>query len=253
MITKDKALDFLKSVCTIGSGRIAKALSEMLGVKTELSFPQVEFINPNELTNRIYLEESFFVIETSLEGDIIGRMVFLLNLQDARILGGKLLNKNPQELDIKNLIFQSSLQETVNIFSGTFVSVLSEMTRLNIFYTVPFLGLSSKDKYLSFILKQFADSELLFFMSVMLKIDDIRFRGCLLFLLDYNSIKKLFEALGQSQIYHWIENTKIKLGNKNDLVGSPKIEYLSSNIEYIDENAHSFLDIFRRAKNPSKD
>ncbi|MFH1397795.1 MAG: chemotaxis protein CheC [Candidatus Omnitrophota bacterium] len=253
MITKDKALDFLKAVCTIGSGRIAKALSEMLGVKTELSFPQVEFISPNDLTNKIFLEESFFVIETSLEGDITGRMAFLLNLQDARILGSKLLNKNPQELDIKNLVFQSSLQETVNIFSGTFTSVLSEMTRLNIFYTVPFLGLGSKDRYLGFIFKQFGGSEMLFFMSIMLKVEDIRFRGGLLFLLDYNSIKKLLEALGQSQISQWIENTKSKFGDKSGLVGPPKIEYIAPSVEYIDENKHSFLNIFRRAKNPSVD
>lgn len=229
MITQDKALDLLKAVCTIGSARIAKALSEMLGVKAELSFPQVEFIKPKELVKKITLGTSLFIIETSLEGDIMGRMGFLLDTQDARILGGHLLNKKPEELDLKDQIFQSSLQETVNIFSGTFVSVFSEMTRLDIIYNVPFLTLGSKDGYLGSIFQQFSSSEMLFFMNIMLKVEDIRFKGGLLFLLDYNSTKKLFEALGQSEVFLWIESAKLKLGAKDGLLGSPKVEYISDN------------------------
>ncbi|MFH1248318.1 MAG: hypothetical protein V1490_04135 [Candidatus Omnitrophota bacterium] len=226
MITKDKALDLLKSVCTVGSGRIAKSLSDMLGVKAELSFPEVEFISLKGLLQKLNVGETFFIIETSLEGDVMGKLSFLLDLQDARILGSNLLKMSPAELDPQDPFFQSSLQETVNIFAGTFTGMLSEMSHLNIFYNVPFLTLGSKDSYLGSISRQFSDSDILFSMNMELKVKDIRFRGGLLFILDYNSTGKLFEALGQSEIFLWIENTKIKLGSKGRKVESIDVEYL---------------------------
>jgi len=232
MISKEKALDLLREVNTIGAGRVATALSEMLRAKVELSFPEAEFITFKNLILKLDLGKIFFIIETNLEGDILGRLSFLLHMQDAQILGSNLLKKSPEEIDPQDLLFQSSLRETVNIFGGSYTEVLSEMTHLNIFYNVPFLNLGSKETYLGSIPEQFNIPELMFYISTMITVENIHFKGALLFLLDYNSIRRLFEALDESELVLWIELMKMKIqkiGKDKGASGeiSDNIKYLS--------------------------
>jgi chemotaxis protein CheC len=231
MISKEKALDLLREINTIGAGRVATALSEMLGAKVELAFPEAEFITFKKLLLKLDLGKNFFIIESNLEGDISGRLSFLLHMQDAQILGSSFLKKNPEEIDPKDPLFQSSLRETVNIFSGSYTEVLSEMTHLNISYNVPYLNLGSKEIYLGSIPEQFNIPELMFYINTMIKVENIHFKGTLLFLLDYDSIKKLFEALDQSELVLWLELMKAHaqkvakdMGGKEEL---PDIKYLS--------------------------
>lgn len=230
MIGKEKALDLLRELNTIGAGRVATALSEMLRTKVELAFPEAGFITFKNLILKLDLGKNFFIIETNLEGDIIGRLSFLLHLRDAQILGSSLLKKNPEEIDPQDPLFQSSLRETVNIFGGSYTEVLAEMTHLNICYNVPFLNLGSKEIYLGSIPEQFNIPEFMFYINTMIKVENIRFKGVLLFLLDYDSIRKLFEALDQSELVLWIELLKIdrqKIDRDKGSQGElPNIDYL---------------------------
>jgi chemotaxis protein CheC len=228
MIDKDKALDLLRELNTIGTGRVATALSEILEARVELTFPEAEFISFKNLVQKLNLGKTFFIIETNLEGDIMGRMTFLLHIQDAKVLGSGLLKKKPDDIDTGDQLFQSSLRETVNIFAGSYTEVITEMTHLNIYYNVPFLNLGSTEIYLASIPEQFYLPELMFFISTIIKVENISFRGALLFLLDYNSIKRLFETLGESELVMWIEMMKLKINKDKDTPGDmPNIKYLS--------------------------
>jgi chemotaxis protein CheY-P-specific phosphatase CheC len=230
MIDQQKALDLLRELNTIGAGRVATALSEMLGAMVELDFPEAEFISLKSLIQKLDRGEKLFIVETNLEGDLIGRLSFLLEMQYAQILGSSLLKKNPGEIDPRDPLFQSSLRETVNIFGGSYTEVLAEMTHLNIFYNVPFLNLDSVESYLRSIPNQFFSAELIFYINTMVKVENMRFKGALLFLLDYDSIRRLFEAMGQSELVLWMELMKLRAERKrkDGQAEPPDIKHLSS-------------------------
>ena len=93
-------LDVLREIGTIGAGRAATALADLLNTKVEITLPETKLI-PLESLDKILgdPEKSFFVLDTGLEGDVGGRIFFLLLPSEARILGATLLGKEQEDID----------------------------------------------------------------------------------------------------------------------------------------------------------
>lgn len=191
-------LDLLKEIGTIGAGRAATALAEMLNCRVDITLPETKIV-PLESLDKILgnPEDLYFVLDTGVEGNIKGRMFFLLSPQEAKILAGNVLNKNAQEIDIGDPLFQSVLKEVVNILSGGYINAFAEMANTRITYTIPSLAMDMVAAILDFIFIQIAENaEEAIFIKTNLKIKDILFEGLFLFFPDLDSLKKLFEILG---------------------------------------------------------
>ena len=191
-------LDVLREIGTIGSGRAATALADLLGERVEIALPETRLI-PLESLDKILgdPENAYFVLDTGLEGDIGGRIFFLLSPEEAKILGGSLIGKPPEETDLEDPLFQSALKESANILVGAYMNALSDITGLSILYTVPSLALDMVAALLDFIFIQIAqNSEEALFIKTDLKIKDIAFEGLFLFFPDAESLKKIFNTLG---------------------------------------------------------
>lgn len=191
-------LDLLREIGTIGMGRAATALADLLICKVEISLPEIKIV-PLESLDRIIgsPEEVYFVLDIGLEGDVGGRLFFLLPPREAKILGASLLEQNPETIDIEDLLFQSSLKEIVNILAGASINVLSDMTGLTIMYGVPSLAVDMLSALLDFFfihIAQYTDEAI--FIKAQLKVKNINFEGSFLYFLDLESMKKLFETLG---------------------------------------------------------
>lgn len=191
-------LDVLREIATIGAGRAATALAELLSTKVDITLPETRLI-PLENLDKILgdPERTFFVLDTGLEGEIGGRIFFLLPPQEATILGASLLGKDTKEISFDDPMFQSSLKEMVNILVGSYMNALSDMIGLTIMYSVPSLALDMVTALLDFIFIQIAQhSEEALFVKTDLKVANINFEGLFLFFPDYQSLKKIFEILG---------------------------------------------------------
>jgi len=191
-------LDVLREIGTIGAGRAATALADLLNTKVEITLPETKLI-PLENLDKILgePEKSFFVLDTGLEGDVGGRIFFLLPPSEARILGATLLGKEPEDIDFEDALFQSSLKEAANILVGAYMNALSDITGLSILYGVPSLALDMVTALLDFIFIQIAQhSEKALFIKTDLKVKDIAFQGLFLFFPDVFSLKKIFTTLG---------------------------------------------------------
>ena len=191
-------LDALREVGTIGAGRAATALSDLLHTNVAISLPEIKFI-PLENIDKILgdPESIFFVLDTGLKGDLGGRIFFLLSPQEARILGGTLIGKEQQDIDLEDALFKSSLKEAVNILVGAYMNALSDITGLNILYTPPSLALDMIAALLDFIFIEIARySEEALFINTKLKVKNADFEGLFLFFPDDSSLKKIFNALG---------------------------------------------------------
>ena len=191
-------MDLLREIGTIGMGRAATALSELLNCKVEITLPQTKII-PLESLGSILgePEEIYFVLDIGLEGDIGGRLFFLVSPKEAKILGSALLGQKPEDMDSEDPLFQSALKEMVNIIAGAYMNVLSDMTTLTIMYTIPSLAMDMVSALLDFFfihISQFTDDAV--FIDANLKVEDIQFKGTFLYFLEPESMLRIFEMLG---------------------------------------------------------
>lgn len=145
--------DVLKELGNIGAGNAATALAKLINAKVDMKVPKVELLGFSEIANVMGSEETVMVgILLMLEGDVNGMMMFLLEVESARNLVGKLMGMDtgskdePHEFDTIQL---SALNEIGNIITGAYLSALSDLTKLKIISSVPSLQIDMAAAILS--------------------------------------------------------------------------------------------------------
>lgn len=189
--------DLLKEIGTIGAACAATALSDMIGERVDIAVPQVNLVPLENLHSLMGGSESlFFVLDMEIRGDIAGRIFLLFSPNDARYLGSNLLGRPKDQIDFNDDLFQSSLKESANILSGSYVSALAEMTSLTILTSVPSLAMDMIGAILDFIFIQIAQySEEALFIRTDLSVKGMNLEGLFLFFPSTESLRKIFEIL----------------------------------------------------------
>lgn len=146
--------DVLKEIGNIGAGNATTALSRMINAKIDMSVPKVKLLGFSELAEVIGTEGAVMAgILLMLEGDIDGMMMFLLEIDSARALVNSLLGKNSSEHEKDDINFDemefSALREIGNIITGSYLSALSDLTKLTIVSSVPSLQIDLAEAILS--------------------------------------------------------------------------------------------------------
>ena len=138
-------LDALKEIGNIGAGNATTALSNLLSRSIEMSVPEVNILpfdevpyvvgGPEELVVGIYLQ---------VEGEAPGSLMLLLEKEDAiKLVSILMTGEIPDDVSDKNIedMEQSALMETGNILASSYISALSDFTRLGMAPTVPALAI----------------------------------------------------------------------------------------------------------------
>ncbi len=146
--------DVLKEIGNIGAGNATTALSRMINAKIDMSVPKVKLLGFSELAEVIGTEETVMAgILLMLEGDIDGMMMFLLEISSARALVNSLLGKKDTEDKKDDVNFDemefSAMREIGNIITGSYLSALSDLTKLTIVSSVPSLQIDLAEAILS--------------------------------------------------------------------------------------------------------
>ena len=150
----DMQYDVLKELGNIGAGNATTALSKMINVKIDMRVPKVNLCGFSELAQAMGREEEIMAgILLLLEGDIDGMMMFLLDINSARALVDSLMAREADEskkdsIDFDEMEF-SALREIGNIITGSYLSALSDLTRLTIVSSVPNLHIDMAEAILS--------------------------------------------------------------------------------------------------------
>lgn len=140
----DMHIDMLKEVGNIGAGHAATALSRLLNRKIDMNVPKVSVVSFDEMMEMAGGSESVIAsVFLRIEGDAPGSMFFVLPLQQAEKFIHLMINDDSfsfsnQEVDELAL---SALQELGNILSGSYLSSLSDFTKLNLYPSVPALSI----------------------------------------------------------------------------------------------------------------
>ena len=140
--------DILKEIGNIGAGNATTALSQMLNLKIDMNVPRVDLLEFKNLSEIVGGEENIVVgILLTLEGDIDGMMMFMLEKSSAHRLVNRLLNyAMDAELDEMSL---SALNEIGNIITGAYLSSLSKLTGIMITSSIPYMAIDMAGAILS--------------------------------------------------------------------------------------------------------
>lgn len=142
--------DVLKEIGNIGAGNATTALSTLLGSKIDMKVPNVELLDFTSLADIVGGAETTVVgILLTLEGDIEGMMMFMLEADSAHHLLNRLMDKH-NDIDYAfDEMDYSALNEIGNIIAGAYLSSMSTLTNLYITPSVPYLAIDMAGAILS--------------------------------------------------------------------------------------------------------
>lgn len=147
----DMEFDILTEIGNIGAGNATTALAKLIDGRVDMHVSKVEMLAFKDLAEILGgAEELVAGILLSLEGDIEGSMLFVLENKAAHHLVHKLMGSDGSTLeDSFTEMEQSALVEIGNIISGAYLTAISQLTNLNIIQTVPSLAIDMAGAILS--------------------------------------------------------------------------------------------------------
>ncbi len=192
-------IDMLKEIGNIGAGNAATALANMISKKIDMKVPDVKVLEFKDVAEILGGEENLIIgIYFELTEDIVGNMMFALDMESARNLSNILYardkeDKNLDEMDI------SALGEVGNILASSYANSLSALTGLKIFISVPSISIDMAGAILSVPAIQFGHigDHALMIETVFVE-DENLVAGNFFLLPDPESFDKILSALGVS-------------------------------------------------------
>lgn len=190
--------DVLTEIGNIGAGNAVTALSQMINTKVDMYVPQVKMLSFQELAEILGGEETLVAgIMLSLEDDVEGSMLFMLEADNAHKLVSQLMGSPMGEEDTFTEIEQSALMELGNIITGAYLSAISKMTNLVISPSVPYLAVDMAGAILSVPAIEFGklgDQALL--IESKFRDDDVDISGYFIMIPTLESYDSILKALG---------------------------------------------------------
>lgn len=143
--------DVLRELGNIGAGNATTALSQMINSKIDMKVPKVDLLEFKELSEIVGGAENLVVgILFTLEGQVDGMMMFMMNMDAARhlvnLLIGDAYGKPSGEFSDMEM---SALNEIGNIIAGAYLSSLSSLTNILITSSVPYMAIDMAGAILS--------------------------------------------------------------------------------------------------------
>lgn len=133
------------------AGNATTALSQLINARIDMRVPKVDLLGFSELAEIVGGAETLVAgILLSLEGDVDGMMLFVLESSAAHLLVDQLMGcvSGENKGDFSEME-QSALMEIGNIIAGAYLSSISELTNMKITSSVPYLAVDMAGAILS--------------------------------------------------------------------------------------------------------
>lgn len=200
----DIHLDILKEVGNIGAGHAATALSTIMNKKIDMRVPSVRVVTFDEVMELAGGADNVVAsVFLRIEGEAPGSMFFILPLPQAEKYIRQLTKNETFSFkdEQDNELALSALQELGNILSGSYLSSLSDFTKLSMYPSVPALSIDMVGAIISFGLLELSQvSDYAIVIDTALDEEDAKLpesvRGHFFLLPDPNSFHIIFSALG---------------------------------------------------------
>lgn len=137
--------DVLREIGNIGAGNATTAMAKMIDKPLLMEIPSVNIATINDIVDAIGGPEEYIVsVFFRIEGEAPGTVYFVLTVEEAELLVKDILMNNESSLIANNepdALAISVLQETANILIGSYVSALSDLIKIKMTTTIPYLSI----------------------------------------------------------------------------------------------------------------
>jgi chemotaxis protein CheC len=196
-------LDVLREIGNIGAGNAATALSKLLSKQVDMNVPRVKVLPFHEIAEFVGGEEALIVtVFLRIEGDVPGNMFFILQYDSAKELVNQIIGTAVNDTDYESFseIELSALQEVGNILAGSYLTALSDLTKLSLQPSVPALAIDMAGAILGYGLIELGrSSDFALVIDTQIEpgqISDRQLQGHFFLLPDPDSFDVLFASLG---------------------------------------------------------
>lgn len=195
--------DALKEVGNIGAGNATASLAQLIDKQVMMEVPSVQIVAINDLMEIIGGPEKIIAaILFGIKGEVTGTVYFVLTIEEAEYLIRQMTMDASMTLDVNEEADElaiSTLQETANILTGSYLSALADLTKLNMTTTVPYLSIDMAAATLVtglVELSEITDYAIIIDAKITGNHSNESAKGHFLLIPDEDSIPILFKSLG---------------------------------------------------------
>lgn len=190
-------MDVLKEVGNIGAGHAATALSQLLDKPIDMKVPTVRIIPFEEIAECLGGDEQIVVaVFLRAEGEAPGNLFLFYTIESAKQLLSQIAGLDGEGEGFAEMEL-SALQEIGNILAGSYLTSLSELTRMTLTPSVPSLAIDMAGAILAYGVMEYGasgDHALLIDTAFLNGADELA--GRFFFIPDPTSFEAIFGALG---------------------------------------------------------
>lgn len=194
----DTEKDVLREVGNIGGGNAATALASLVSGRINMSVPNLQIVDVDRVTEILGGPEQEIVgILVTMQGEVNGMLMFLLDKHFTRLLINLLLDKQIESFEYINEMDLSALKEIGNILAGSYINAIASMTGLNVSLTPPEISIDMAGAILSYPAALFGTigDKILYIQEDFVR-EEENIRGHFLIMPDPDSLSKIFQRLG---------------------------------------------------------
>lgn len=194
-------LDAVREVATIGAGHAATALSQLTQRRIMISVPEIEVRRLEQVPEMLDdPEDVVAAVLMRMLGDLTGRTLLILPVQNARLLCDLLTRRPPGTTTSFGELEQSALKEAGNILGGAYMNALSDFMGMMLLPSFPSLVIDQAAAVVSTAVVGFGtDRDFVFCVEsdFHFEVDEAghRLKGHFLLLPDLASLKAIFDAI----------------------------------------------------------
>ncbi|MDD5347197.1 MAG: chemotaxis protein CheC [Candidatus Omnitrophica bacterium] len=198
----NEQLDVLKEIGTIGAGSAATALSQILGRKVTITVPEVKLVSSDRITATEFLiqpDEVSLAVDLRILGALQGSMIVLFSQKSALMMIDILMKRPMGTTQLLNLVEASALSESAHILSGSYLNAVGELLELHqVIPSIPQTIVDRMDRLNRLMIKRFSEANIQYLLPIEnnLLIEDVAVTLYVIFLLEYDSIKKVMRIVG---------------------------------------------------------
>jgi chemotaxis protein CheC len=139
----DTHIDVLREIGNIGAGNAATALADILDDRVEISIPIVRVTDFDTAVNALGGAESMTVgVMLNYYGDANGMIMFLINMDDAKLVMKILLQGYGEEDENEITEMKlSAIKEIGNILGSSYIGSIATLTGLQIELSIPYVAI----------------------------------------------------------------------------------------------------------------
>jgi len=187
-------LDALREVTNIGAGNSATSLSMLLGTKIDMSVPNVNIIEFEELLNS-YKENEVVAVLVKVFDDIPGSILYVFEKDIALKMISKMISKDEAALSEMGV---SVISEIGNIIASSFMNSIANFTNLKATVSVPAVA---NDMLSAILVTTFVETGqyqeyVLDIETLFIGYGEDKLEGHFYFVPAPGSLEKILEALG---------------------------------------------------------